>query len=170
MIGTVVAEFEASAIATLGAKISAVAAQHGVSLTSTFTVDPWYEIEAEENQSFPALAVRWIRTRTGDGKKYSGRRDSEHEIGLLYAFKSTSLSEIGRHMMYIPEALLLWLDDFPTSGTTPGKTISQVAPPDGQQIEIEHELESAYEDRDDHTTTYLWVASMTLAVRARDTI
>lgn len=164
------AEIAASAVATLPGKITTVAAAHSVTLSSSFTVDNWWEWDAEDNRSFPALGLRWIRTTTGDGKRYAGVRDAEHEIVLMYAYKSTSMTAIADHMMCIPEAMLLWLDVFPTSSVSAGKTISQIAPPDGQGITIEHDVESVHVDRDGESPTYLWVARLELAVRARDAI
>ena len=170
MIGTVISEIETSATASLGAKIDLVASDRSVTLTNTFTVDHWWEVDAEENRSFPALGVRWLRSTTGLRHLFNGKRDALHDITLLYAYKSTSLSSISDHMMYIPEAMLLWLDEFPTSSTSAGKTISQISPPDESDLAISHDIESVHTDRDGESPTFLWVMSMELQVRARDTV
>lgn len=164
MIGTVLEELKAAATASLGSQIQAVAARRGVALVSTFTIYDWWQEEAQQLKlSFPALAVTWQRTRTGLRRSQVGHRHAEHDLVLAYGIRSATMEEIRRHMLYVPEAILQWLDQFPIASRSAGATITKVQPPTGDGIQITHTIEAVHEGG-----LFLWTADVGLTVEAVD--
>lgn len=164
MIQTVLDEIRASAIATLPAKIDLVAAQYGITLTNTFAVYDWWQTEAEAVKlQFPALSVTWAQpTRTGLRDAHHGRT-SRHGIVLSYAFRGIDMAEIQRHMTRIPEAMLLWLDEFPVASRSLGATIVGLANGRDDVVELTHEPVKA-------GGVLVWAVDMTLPIYAYDAV
>ena len=172
MIGTVLAEIKASAQADLPGHIAAVAALRGVTLSSAHQLHDWEQEESELLRSLnpSVLGVLWERSRVGVRKTFGGHRHAEHPIRFVYAYKGTDLAVIRTHMLYIAEAMVKWLEEFPTASRSAGKTITQVTPPD-EGFDIEPTLVSVRaEAGDEKKFTWIWAFDLAATFRATDAI
>lgn len=175
MIGTVIDEIRASAVADLPGHITAIATLRGVTLTSTFELNDWWEDEVELLRTLNpwALGVRWESSTSGVGRNFPAHTHADHRIHLVGAYKGTDLTVIKTHMMYLPEAVVRWLRNFPTSSRSAGKTIHIVDPPDAGGVTIEHDLLLARPEpavgSSAVVTTYVWGFDVSGVVRAVDT-
>lgn len=165
MIQSVLDEITASAIATLPGKIGLIAAQYGEPLDCTFATYDWWQDEAGALKlSFPALSVTWAQpTRTGLRNPHD-QRPARHGVTLSYAIRSLDMAYIRRHITRVPEAMLLWLDEFPIASRAPGATIVGLANGRDDVIEITHDL---VDKRDG--TGMLWAVDVALPIYAVDT-
>lgn len=176
MIGTVIDEVKASATADLPGHITAVATLRGVSLTSTFELNDWWEEEAEMLRTLNpwALGIRWEDTVTRSAQRsFASHKHFDHRLHLVGAYKGTDIDIVKRHMLYLPEAVVRWLSNFPISSRSSGKTIQQIDPPEsGGGITIEHDLVLTRpvppEERKPVLTTYVWAFDVAVTVHASD--
>jgi|SRR6185312_5773719 len=163
MIQTVLDEIKASAIATLPAKIDLIAAKYAIALINTFAVYDWWQTEAEAVKlQFPALSVTWARPSKTGLRDAHGGRTASHGIVLSYAFRGIDMAEIQRHMTRIPEAMLLWLDEFPIASRSPGASVVGLANGRDDVLELSHEPVKATGG------VLIWAVDMTLPVYAYD--
>ncbi|GLC25065.1 hypothetical protein [Roseisolibacter agri] len=133
MIASVIAEVRESATADLPGCIARVAALRGVELLDRVTVYDWWKSAAEfVAVQYPALFLTWDGSAAAR-REHTGR-DSVTDLLLSYVFRSANMDEVQRHLLHVPEAVLTWLDEFPTLHRVEGKTVHAVAP--GVEIEI----------------------------------
>jgi hypothetical protein len=160
MIGTVLAELKESAEAQLPSRIAAVAALHGVALDDSFATYSWWKTEADAIKvEFPALSFAWDRTTTAQRNNVHARR-AKHRIVASYGYRAADMSAIERHMLYVPEALLLWLEDLPRASRSAGKTI--IGPDPESSFEITHDLEHA------NGGVFIWSVDVKFTIVAQD--
>lgn len=117
------------ASATLPGYLRGVAAAEGVVLNDRFAMYDWWKTEAEAVRVvFPALSFLWDGTDAHLARRPQGRK-SAHRVVCSYAYRSTNLDEIQRHMLHVPDAILAWLDAFPTASRArgEGKSIVSIA-------------------------------------------
>lgn len=169
-------EITASATADLATHIAAVATLRGVSLSTDFELNDWWEEEAELLRTLDpwALGVRWEDTVTrGVQKSFSMHKHFDHRVHLVGAYKGTDIAVVKRHMLYLPEAVVRWLANFPISSRSAGKTIQQVDPPDSPGVAIEHDLILARPrppvEGKPVVTDYVWAFDVAVTFHAVDT-
>ena len=169
MIKTLLDELVA-ATSTLGAAITTIATRRSVTLTATFTVEPWWSWERETNRtSYPVLSIRWLGTsKTGTQIIAAGIRQATHKVEIAWLHKATDATVMDTHLECIPEALMLWLDTFPISSRSSGKTIHQIAPPDGQTVKLDLERNPNARKGADGTITYEYGVCASFDVRTRE--
>lgn len=174
MIGTVIEEIKASATAHLPTHIADVAALRGVSLTTAFELNDWWEEEAEILRSLnpAALGIRWEATRAHVGKATPAHTHFDHPLHLVYAYKGSEIAVVKRHMLYVAEAVVRWLRAFPTASRAAGKTITAVDPPDAGGVTIEHDLILARPRPkvEPVVIDYVWAFDVSVVFRAVDAI
>lgn len=175
MIGTVIEEIKASATADLPGHIAAIETLRSVALDDPTEVNDWWEEEAELLRALTpwALGIRWEGTETRSAQRsFSSHKHFDHRLHLVGVYKGTDVSVVKRHMLYLPEAVVRWLSNFPISSRSSGKTIQQVDPPDSPGIVIEHELVLARpeppEERKPVVTTYVWAFDVAVTFHAID--
>ena len=170
MIADALAELAQSAADDLPRAIAAVEADHGIVLTDSFAVEQWCAYELELNRAtYPVLAVLWDGESTiGLVNSFSGTRDTTHQMRLLWVFRSQDQPTIARHVQYLPEALLRWLDAFPIATRRAGVSIQAIAPPNGQGVQLKYEILQAREV--DGVTTYTVGISASFPVQTIDVI
>jgi hypothetical protein len=136
MIANVLDEIAASAVAQLPGMITEVATLRNVVLDATINVVDWWKTDAEFlTVQFPALFLTWDGTTTRVRSPLG--RQANHRIGLGYAVRLANSVDIKRHLTYVPEAILAWLDDFPITSRGAGKTIIAVAPKEDIEIQVD---------------------------------
>jgi len=133
-------------------------------------VEPWWSWERETNRtSYPVVSVRWLGTpKTGTEIIAAGIRQAMHKVEIAWLHKTTDAAAMDTHLECIPEALLLWLDTFPISSRSSGKTIHQIAPPDGQTVAIDLEANPNARKGADGTITYEYGICAKFQVRTRE--
>lgn len=161
------------ATVTLPDYIRGVAALEGVTLVDRFTVYTWWKTRTELTKvAFPALSILWDASAVRLKRPANGRTGS-YPVTLSYGFRSTNAEEIERHMLYVPDAIVAWLEAFPvasranTRDTAPAnrKTIVSInLSPTGAEepVAITHE---GVEDRPGSLT---WGVDVALSVYAID--
>jgi hypothetical protein len=136
MIGTVLEEVGASARAQVPGMIQQVAAIRGVELESTVEVYDWWMSDAQFlTATFPALFLTWDGTSARRRKPPVGRK-AKHRIGVGYAVRSSDPEYIKRQLIYVPEALLAWLDDLPIASRDDDVNKKSAVAQTDQEIEI----------------------------------
>lgn len=160
----------AAATSTLGAAITATATAQNVTLTSTFAVEPWWSWERETDRtSYPVVSIRWLgTTKTGTKIIAAGIRQAIHQVEVAWLHKTTDATVMDTHLEAMPGALMLWLDTFPISSRVSGKTIHQIAPPDGQTVKIKLEAHPNARRGADGTITYEYGVCASFDVRTRE--
>jgi hypothetical protein len=166
MIATVLDELRASAEADLPGWIRAVASARDVALNDTVRVRDWYAVASQQlTLEFPAFSIEWARTRTGR-RTATGERTARHTVLFVYELRSLDPNEIRRHIVYVPEAILRWLDEFPVANRFNGKTILAVGPTNaGDEYEITPELTPV---KQGDKTTLIWSVDVALEIEAHD--
>lgn len=163
MIRSVLDEIKASAEATLPTKIDAIAAKYGVQLDRTFTSRTWWQSDAGVLAlSFPVLGITWARPSATSVRGAHSERAARHVVTLSYGVRSLDLAYIERHITLVPEAMLLWLDEFPIASRSPAATILSVAGGKGDEIEVTHDLVAK------DTAAVIWSADVTVPIYALD--
>ena len=120
MIASALKELRESAKQDLPAWIDAVAGAQNVELERGFTVYDWWPTATEKLRlSWPALSITWQGSSTS--VRGSNGRRSVHRVIVSYGFRAADSAAIQRHILHIPEALLRWLDEFPTMSERPGE-------------------------------------------------
>lgn len=169
MIGTVLKELKESAEAQLPDCIDLVTGiraveLEGKSLANSFTVYDWQQVEGDVVKvNFPALAFDWLSTTTGQ-RNGSNQRKAKHRISVGYEVRSADMAYIRRHMLYVPEAILLWLDEIPTASRVPGAglTITGLDAANDSEIEITHDI------RRTDNGVFIWAMDLDFIVSAID--
>lgn len=166
MIGTVLSELKASALATLSSKIGIVATLRGVDLDNEFTIYDWWKVSSDSLViNFPALGLAWDPNGTKTGQRDgSNGRVAYHRITVTYTVRSADEDYVRRHILFVPEAIVLWLEDLPTASRAPGtgKTIVGLDRADGKEIEITHDLESV------QGGALIWSVDVSFTLKAKD--
>ncbi|GJG88724.1 hypothetical protein tb265_39050 [Gemmatimonadetes bacterium T265] len=155
------------ASATLPDYVRGAADAAGVALVDRVAVYDWWKTEAEMARTvFPALAFTWDGTTTRARRAPAGRR-SVHRITASYAYRSANLDEIQRHILHVPDALLAWLDAFPTQSRAPGTGRTVVAVNvDEAEKEVAYEL--THDVMPQKGGVFVWSADVALTVLAFD--
>lgn len=169
MIKSMLDEIAAAATASLGTAITATATKYSVTLVSTFASETWFQRQQSlDRASWPVLGVDWKGTTTGTKLIAAGIREAHHKAEVTWMHQSATASVIETHMLYMPEALMTWLDTFPISSRSAGKTIHQIQPPQGQGITITPTPINARRGADGKTITYEWSVCLGFTVRTRE--
>jgi hypothetical protein len=162
VIGTVLQELKESAEAQLPGWIEYVATHRSVALDSTITTYSWWKTEAEALKlAFPAVSFRWDKTITGQRNNVNARR-AKHRITVSYGYRSGDMAAIERHITYVAEALLLWLDDLPNTSRSSGKTIIGFEKANDEEFEISHDLEKG------EGGVFIWALDIPFTLTAQD--
>ncbi len=148
MIGTVLKELETSVKAQLSNCIDKVQAMRafelgGETLVNSFTFYDWFDVQTGRVKvGFPALTLAWAGTVTGQ-RNGTKQRKGKHRIIATYGVRHNDAQYLRRHMLYVPEAILLWLDELPTASRPPhsGLTITGLDRANEEEITIAHDVE-----------------------------
>lgn len=109
MIGTVLSELQTDLNANLATHISAVASARGVTLETAFT--SYLPVRREQLVKRPAVYLAPIRTLTEARQYAAGKRWMRHLIAIGYVRNDADAESAQTHRLYLPEALMRWLDN-----------------------------------------------------------
>lgn len=145
MIATVLKELGESVQAQLPGCIDRIAAFRAdelgdATLVNSFKFLDWWDVQTGKAKlEFPALQIAWPETKTGQRNGTNARRGA-HDIIVTYGVRHNDAAYLKRQMLYVPEAILLWLDELPTASRRPGQglTLLGLDKADDNEIDISH--------------------------------
>ena len=120
MIGTVyLDELAASVSANLATHIGAVNTAHTLTLDTTFTFYKWHE--TLQMQKRPCVYLVPVGTITQSNDPAAGIRRERHRFLVGYARTDNNLTRLEQHLLYVPEALLRWMDSLAVGSVATGQ-------------------------------------------------